>query len=54
MVRFLDDGRIEIDSNTVECSMRPGPSTERTCSLPTATKAAPIGRCISILHRQIV
>jgi hypothetical protein len=51
LVRFLDDRRIEIDSNTVERSMRARlPSTERTRSLPTATKAEPIRRCICTLR----
>ena len=33
LVRFLDDGRIEIDSNTVERAMRPIALRQKECSL---------------------
>lgn len=39
--QFLDDGRIEIDTNVVERAIRP---TGRTRCSPAATKAAPTGR----------
>jgi hypothetical protein len=44
LTRFIDDGRIEIDSNTVERSIRPLPSIARTHCSPAATRAGPIGR----------
>jgi transposase len=33
LVRFLDDGRIEIDSNTVERAMAPSSSYQKKCSV---------------------
>ena len=43
--RFLDDGRVEIDSNTVERSMRPIALSRKTHSSPAATKGQKTGRC---------
>jgi transposase len=37
LVRFLDDGRIEIDSNTVERSMRPIATRRSLCPLLQAS-----------------
>jgi len=54
LVKFLDDGRFESTPIPSSAACARSPSTEGTRSLSTATKAAPIGRCISILHRQIV
>ena len=42
--RFIDDGRIDLDSNTVERSIRPWPSIAKMRYLPAATKAATTGR----------
>ena len=44
LARFLDDGRIEIDFNVVERSIRPRRSAARTISSPGPTAAANIGR----------
>jgi len=43
LCRYLDDGRIEIDSNTVERSIR-GLALTRKNALFAATKAAPTGQ----------
>lgn len=40
LVRFLDDGRIELDTNIVERSMRPVALTQKTLSSP-ATMTGP-------------
>jgi hypothetical protein len=45
LVRFLDDGRIEIDSNTVERAMRPIALSRKMLCSPAATKARKTGRC---------
>jgi transposase len=49
LVRFLDDGRIEVDTNFVERSMRPqAPGTERWLSLseqPSPLDAASRASC---------
>ena len=39
LIRFLDDGRIEIDSNIVERSMRPIALNERMRCSPAPTRA---------------
>ena len=43
LVRFLDDGRIEIDSNVVERTIRPSPPIARMRSSPDRTAAASTG-----------
>ena len=45
LLRFLDDGRIEINSNTVERAMRPIALNRKTRYSPAATKARKTGRC---------
>ena len=42
---FLDDGRVEIDSNTVERSMRPIVLTRKNASSPAATRGRKTGPC---------
>ena len=44
LTRFLGDGGIEIDTNTVERTIRPSHSIERMHSSLAATKAAQTGR----------
>ena len=47
LCRFLDDGRIELDNNTVERAIRPSPLAARTICLPDPMCAAarrPAGR----------
>ena len=43
LTRFIDDGRIELDNNTVERTVRPSPSTERMRCSPVRTVAPSIG-----------
>jgi transposase len=45
LLRFLDDGRIEIDSNTVERAMRPVALNRKNALLPAAMKGQKTGRC---------
>ena len=45
LVRFLDDGRIEINSNTVERAMRPIALNRKNAHSPAATKGQKTGRC---------
>jgi len=42
--RFLDDGRVDLDSNIVEPSIRPLALNRKTLCLPAPTKAATTGR----------
>ena len=42
--RFLDDGQIEIDSKTVESSIRPIALNRKMLSSPIPTVAATVGR----------
>ena len=48
LTRFLDDGRIEINSNVVERSIRPITSNRKNALFAAPTAAASIGRS---LHR---
>ena len=41
--RFLEDGRIEMDTNTVERAMRPIALNRKNASSPATTKAPPTG-----------
>ena len=43
LIRFLDDGRIELDTNAVERAMRPSHSIARTHFLPVAMKVRRLG-----------
>ena len=45
LTRFLDDGRIEIDSNAVERAMRPVALTRKMHYSPAAAKGRKTGRC---------
>ena len=45
LVRFLDDGRIEIDSNTLTAACARLPLIERMPYSPAATKGRNTGRC---------
>src|SRR5204862_5765866 len=45
LVRFLDDGRIEIDSNTVERAIRPIALSRKNALFAGSEKARKIGRC---------
>jgi transposase len=45
LVRYLDDGRIEIDSNTVERSVRPIALNRKMPCSRAATKVPKTGRC---------
>jgi hypothetical protein len=44
LTRFLDDGRIDIDSNVVERAIRPIALGRKIISSPAPTAAASIGR----------
>jgi hypothetical protein len=44
LTRFLDDGRLEIDSNVVERAIRPIALGAKIISSPAPTEAASIGR----------
>jgi transposase len=44
LIRFFDDGRIEIDSNVVERAIRPIALGRKNISSPAPTAAASIGR----------
>jgi hypothetical protein len=43
LARFVDDGRIELDTNSVERAMRPICCRERIACLPAAMRAAKTG-----------
>jgi len=44
LVRFLDDGRLELDTNIVERAMRPVALGRKNALLPEPTPAESIGR----------